>query len=408
MPLIAADKVPIASAAGRTSLLVNLTGIFVQKLQPKREAGVPVTKLQKVLANVIWDWFTLAKHYDRFRFSVPGDLAWLPDLSGALAHLLPTTDYRAKMWFDCYHNLVDLTDSGVFKVFARTSGYKDASGERHIVFAPYAEEDVVRYNNVEPHEERYWTVLSTIYGTALQDYPDVLEVMASARTSQSTILCALRHFLEWHEGLLTCLVAWELDPGASAPRNNATNIANAGEAARKYALCLDHYAARAESFDVIQRFAKDTELEGLVPAVVLPANDELHHMRLKSLRDNAVLISAVQVLCSELLNVFNGTGANLNRVDGAARSLETIQRLGEDHRQPMYWQKTFAEPPNSEAARACSELLRSVVAIINEDAQITMATANDFYAGVSNMLHPLYPHKRPPLRPTVPRILPKH
>ncbi|HEX3068719.1 MAG TPA: hypothetical protein VHX14_09080 [Thermoanaerobaculia bacterium] len=406
MPLIAADKVPIASAAGRTSLLVNLTGIFVQKLQPKSEAGVPVTKLQKVLANVIWDWFTLAKHYDRFRFSVPGDLAWLPDLSGALAHLLPTTDYRAKMWFDCYHNLVDLTDSGVFKVFARTSGYEEA-GERHIVFAPYAEEEVVRYNNVEPHEERYWTVLSTIYGTALHNDPDALDIMASSRTSQSTILCALRHFLEWHEGLLTCLVALGKDTGASAPRDNATGIANAGEAARKYALCLDHYVGRAESFGVIQRFAKDTELEGLVPAVVLPANDELHHLRLKALRDNTVLIFAVQALCAELLNVFNGSGADLNRVDYAARSLETFQRLGEEHRQPMYWQKTFAEPPNSEAARACSELLRSAVTHINEDAQTTMAATNDFYAGVSNMLHPLYPHKRPPLRPTVPRILPK-
>ncbi len=197
----------------RTAMFVCIAGVQIRcHFAPAAEKGVALHRLQKVLANAIWDWHWLsATKTPEFGFKGIGTLRWAPHRFGALGQVEVGVEYdprRVRIFVGRFVFLPDVMKSCLYSLY----GYQGRNPNGFLRFQPYISYPTLKKGPMEGHEIHYWQELCSRYA---QLGDETLDALASCRQDGSSAECVLAQLAFWYKhtmGFLSAIVAGNGDP----------------------------------------------------------------------------------------------------------------------------------------------------------------------------------------------------
>jgi len=355
----------------RTAFLVNFTGVQAQQVLSSQEEGISTRKLYKILANTIVDWHWLSyKDNGRFAFRGIGELVWTPHKFGALGLVAPSIEYNSNIKLHCglFPNIIDLFSS---KEYAKW-GYKGiikAGDERHIVFAPYLEFQLLEKSKVEPQERHFWSMLVEVY-SKLNDR--TLDALASCRNKTATAHSLWIQLVNWKRHMGTAFDMLQQVNIVSMDDDTKRNVKNHIEAARacvkQFFVKIEHHNNIGKYVDSVKSIAANTELHSDIPCLDEPSStSSTMEEKCGVFLELAEYLSALHAVCGEFRKQIqideNAESPDLTILSKNLNTLTKILSPANPLLDPKRWLIPFLQPNEREIAMLCLSLIEEVFAI---------------------------------------------
>ena len=379
----------------RTSFLINFTGVETQKALSIQDEGVSTRRLYKILANTIYDWHWLS-HDDsnRFAFRGVGELVWTPHKFGSLGLVAPSIEYNSniKLHYGLFANLIDLFTS---KEYAKW-GYREirqVGDERHIVFAPFLDFELLEKSRVERQERHFWAELVRVY-CKLSDR--ALDALASCRNKTSTSHSLLIQLVNWKRHMGT---AFDMLQQVNITAMNAStkdevrrHIEAARACVKQFFVKRGHFKDIEDHILELKSSAAYSELQQFIPCQNETRGGVTNMAdKCDALIDLSDYLAALHAICGEFRKQIRIDQQlevpDLIKLTDSLKILEQILPTS-TLLDPKRWVIPFLQPNEREIAVLCLTLIEEVFAIFENRIGNPILRPTPHY---NDVLHRNYP-----------------
>jgi len=383
--------IPEAFHVARTAFFLNFTGCCIQ--EQTGAADVPLKRVMRIIANVLLDWFWLAKEQDLYTFKPAGELIWAPGLDGGNAYILPAATYPTALLHGRFVQPRDFFESRVVQAF-QPQKLEDRSGDLRVTFAPFISEKALVAHNIIAHEERFWRILVRRYNKL-----DELQLfgLASCRTPLCTLYSFAAQLGAWWRyirAFLHSLLRISLQCPPYEIDYASLDLATA--CVLRLTAIMEQHNGIDELRDAIMLDARRDELGEKIPCSTdQPKYAALAALQLKRVRDSHEGILALHDLTSQIKPAVEQRTYNQAAVDLAVNATGGIAVREPAWRSPAWWHSRYLNDIRAITV-ASQEMVDNLVEVLESELGLPIRDEDKFYQYVLQH-HPL-PAFRPAYR----------
>lgn len=377
----------------RTALFINLAGVHAQQALSLVDEGIPSSKLEKILANVLidWHWLSLNGHV-KFNFYGAAELRWVPVRGGAKALVVPSIDYAGiKLHQGYFANLIDLFDESIEY---RKYGFRGVIGEKHLLFPRFIAFETLKKSPVEDNERWFWELLVKTYAV-LGD--SALSALASCRNDATCVLNLWTQFVLWkrYMGMAVDTLRQEAVESLNAEKRQELieRFKDAEKCVQDLLLLIGHKSKIPKYINQVEEIAANTELSAFIPIIDIYRKTSLAE-KYNSFEEFSISLKDLNDVCGSF-QIHMGLGEPSAIIDYAAlqAELKNIQMhlsLSGEIVDFTRWHSLFLQGDSKrEAARLLLQLIESVFTAFERKLELRFDRLSVHYQTFFEHFYPL-------------------